>query len=227
MKMSEWNHDSELIKKIIAKYQESTIKKRWWACLLIVIFFACLLHVNSIYAENILNARQYYLNGDFKKSVKAYEILRQQQPENLDILIGLYAGYQKTQSFNSKIIKEKIEVMDELKGNIAIYQLTELELMELIRQQPERDILYHQLALKKSTKGEWHDVLELYKKASHLKPMNLTYKFNLAVAQDKNGNKKSALTLYQKIMGENISSISRYEVEARIKELISEKNISN
>jgi tetratricopeptide (TPR) repeat protein len=178
-------------------------------------------------------AYQAYQAGDDTAANKLYRQVLQNDPRNVDALLGL-AAVSARQNRNEEAVSIYQRVLELDPGNsFAQEGLISLlgqanptesasRLKTLISQQPDAAHLHAALGNVYADQNQWPDAQQAYFKAFELDPNNADYAFNLAVSLDQLKKPDLALNYYQQalaLLGKQGGSVDRTALENRISEL--------
>lgn len=171
--------------------------------------------------------------GRLEVAQAAYRRLLQQEPRNVDGLLGMAAVAARSNN-QEEAGSYYLRVLDvEPKNTYAQAGLlnllgsadpagSEAKLKRLLASQPSAS-LYFVLGNLYAAEGRWPDAQQAYFQAHHMASANPDYAFNLAVSLEHIKQPKPALTYYQlalQLLGrEGVAAFDRAAVEARIVQL--------
>lgn len=171
--------------------------------------------------------------GRLEAAQSAYRRLLQQEPRNVDALLGMAAVAARSNNPGEagRLYLRALDV--EPKNTFAQAGLlnllgsadpagSEAKLKRLLADQPSA-FLHFALGNLYAAEERWPDAQQAYFQAHHLAPSNPDYAFNLAVSLEHIKQPKPALTYYQRalqLLGrDGAASFDRAAVEARIVQL--------
>lgn len=171
--------------------------------------------------------------GRLEAAQAAYRRLLQQEPRNVDALLGMAAVAARTNNPGEagRLYLRALDV--EPKNTFAQAGLlnllgsadpagSEAKLKRLLADQPSA-FLHFALGNLYAAEERWPDAQQAYFQAHHLAPANPDYAFNLAVSLEHINQPKPALTYYQRalqLLGrDGTAAFDRAAVEARMAQL--------
>lgn len=171
--------------------------------------------------------------GRLEAAQAAYQRLLQQQPRNVDALLGMAAVAARSNNPGEagRLYLRALDV--EPKNTFAQAGLlnllggadpagSEAKLKRLLADQPSA-FLHFALGNLYAAEERWPDAQQAYFQAHHLAPANPDYAFNLAVSLEHINQPKPALTYYQRalqLLGrDGTAAFDRAAVEARVAQL--------
>lgn len=181
---------------------------------------------------DLAQAYQSLQEGRLDAAKMHYQRLLQQEPRNVDALLGMAAVAARSNNMSEagKLYFRALEV--EPRNAFAQAGLlnllgssdplgSEAKLKQLLAEKPA-GFLYFALGNLYATQGRWPEAQQAYFQAYHLESDNPDYAFNLAVSLEQISQPKPALTYYQRalqLQRQRGADFERAIVEARIAQL--------
>ncbi|MGH8727812.1 MAG: tetratricopeptide repeat protein [Burkholderiales bacterium] len=182
-------------------------------------------------AEKSLVSKAYgaFQNGDYQAAKTLYEELRQAQPANTDVLLGLaaIAAIEGNSTEASQLYFKALELEPKnpaaQAGVISLLgradpASSEVRLKSLIAKEPSAN-LYSVLGNLYAEQSKWAEAQSAYFQAQTLAQDNADYAFNLAVSLEHLSQPRPALTFYRKALELGGGRFDRAAVKARIVQL--------
>ena len=154
--------------------------------------------------------------GRYSSALEIYESLYSQSSKNVQVLMGLAVAQQKSGFTESAIATYEELLKIDPDNTDAIVNMLGLvkaqypavayrRLSELWENNPNNAFIAGELGLLSASMGQPQDALRYLGVASSLDPNNASHLFNMAVINDRAGQTKTAIQLYEKALEVDIS----------------------